>query len=62
MNLTNDDLFNEGAWLTLHASLLQDAEYVQMPTADFAKHAATIVSMLVELQRLRDASKTTGEQ
>jgi hypothetical protein len=50
---TDDDLFNEAAWLALHGSLLQDAEYVQMATADFAKHAGSIVGLLAELQRLR---------
>jgi hypothetical protein len=50
---TDDDLFNEAAWLALHASLLQDAEYVQMATADFAKHAHSIIGLMAELQRLR---------
>ena len=55
-NCTDSDLFDEGCWLALHASLLQDAEYVQMPTSDFAKHASVIVGHLAELQRLRKAA------
>ena len=50
---TDPDLFDEAAWLALHASLLQDAEYVQMATLDFAKHASRIVGLLAELQRRR---------
>lgn len=61
-NCTDPDLFDEACWLALHASLLQDAEYVQMATADFAKHAAAIVGQLAELQRLRRSqSSDAGE-
>lgn len=60
-NCTDDDLFDEACWLAIHASLLQDAEYVQMATADFAKHAASIVGKLAELQRLRKQSETASE-
>lgn len=53
----NDDLLAQASWLALHVSLLQDAEYLQMSTADFTKHAAEILKLLVELQQLRRKHK-----
>lgn len=58
---TDDDLFEEACWLAVHASLLQDAEYVQMATADFAKHASTIIGKFVELQAFRKQSTSASE-
>jgi hypothetical protein len=50
---TEDDLFGEAVWLALHSSLLMEADHVQIALKDFATHSATIISKLVELQRLR---------
>lgn len=47
------DIMDEAIWLTLHASLVMDAEYVQISTKDFCQHSSKILGLLSELDRSR---------
>lgn len=47
------DIMDEVIWLTLHASLVMDAEYVQISTKDFCQHSSKILGLLSELDSSR---------